>query len=432
MGSIYKRGKVYWIKYHRNGKPFRESTKSLKEADAKRLLKRREGEIAQGKLPGIYFDRVNFDDLAEDFLSDYRINEKKSLSAAQNNINHLSEYFGGMKVVNITTPEIHAYIEYRSIDRVRLSELLKERKSQSEIAEIMKISPSNVWRAINVVNESSRAKNGASKATINRELAALKRMLNLGAQQTPPRVDRVPHIPMLKENNVRKGFFEHGDYLALKEALPIYLRGFATFAYKTGWRVSEISKLTWDQVDLDQGIAWLEVGETKNDEGRTIYLDKELKEIFQQQWETRKKKRLAVPYVFNNEDGTDRVMDFRKSWKSACKEADIGESFFHDFRRTAVRNMVRAGVPERVAMMVSGHKTRSVFERYNIVSDTDLRLAAQKQETYLSEQESIIKVPSNTKLLRFYIFMAVLNKVMGTNSGTITNFDTKMETMGNA
>ena len=86
MGSIYKRGTVYWIKYYRNGKPYRESTKTSKEADAKRLLKRREGEIANGKLPGVYFDRVRFDELAADFLSDYRINAKRSLVRAERSV----------------------------------------------------------------------------------------------------------------------------------------------------------------------------------------------------------------------------------------------------------------------------------------------------------------------------------------------------------
>ncbi len=83
MGMIYKRGKTYWIKYYRNGKPFYESSKSHKESKAKRLLKKREGEISQGKLPGIYFDRVKFDELADDFLADYRINQKKSLVKAK-------------------------------------------------------------------------------------------------------------------------------------------------------------------------------------------------------------------------------------------------------------------------------------------------------------------------------------------------------------
>ncbi len=208
----------------------------------------------------------------------------------------------------------------------------------------------------------------------------------MGARQTPPKVDRVPYIPMLKENNIRKGFFEHGDYLALKDALPSYLKGFATFAYKTGWRESEIANLTWNRIDLEGGIVRLEAGETKNDEGRTVYLDEELREVFNHQWQARKKAQRLLSYVFPNKDGKGRIVDFRKAWDKACQDVGIGKRLFHDFRRTAVRNMVRAGIPERVAMMISGHKTRSVFERYNIVSDTDLKEAAQRQEAYLKSQ----------------------------------------------
>ena len=351
MGSIYRRkwkdkdgitreGEILWLKYYdRNGKPIRESTGSTKDSDAKRLLKRREGEISSGKLPGIYFDRVKFDELAEDFLSDYRINGK-DVVRAKLSIKHLKPEFEGMRVTAITTPKIKSFIERR-------------------LAE------------------------GAANATINRELAALKRMLNIGAKQTPPRVDKVPYIPMLKENNVRKGFFEHDQFLALRDAMPEHLKGFVTFGYKVGWRISEISNLTWSRVDLKQGIVRLEAGETKNHEARTVYLDDELQEIFGQQRKLRKKLGTALPYVFPNHDGTDRVKRFDKAWRTACKKAKIGVRLFHDFRRTAVRNMVRAGVPERVAMMISGHKTRAVFDRYNIVSDADLRLAAQRQAEYL-------------------------------------------------
>lgn len=346
MINIYKRGKIYWIRYSRNGKQYRESTKSTKLVDAKRLLKKREGEIAIGKIPGVYFDRIRFEELADDLLTDYQINQQKSLHTLRQRINnHLSPFFGNKRAPEITTPFIKKYIE-------------------------------------------KRLEEGAANSTVNRDLAALKRMLNLGAKQTPPKVDRVPYISMLKENNVRKGFFEHEEYLALKGKLPDHLKGYVTFAYKSGWRTSEISDLKWKQVDLIRGVVRLEPGESKNKEARIVYMDKELKEVFKREWNRRKKLRTALPYVFLNRKGTDKIKRFDKSWKSACRNAGLGPKIFHDLRRTAVRNMVRAGIPERVAMQISGHKTRSVFERYNIVSEDDLRLAAQKQEAYFENQTS--------------------------------------------
>jgi integrase len=128
-------------------------------------------------------------------------------------------------------------------------------------------------------------------------------------------------------------------------------------------------------------------GETKNDEGRIVYLDSELKDVLLEQWEARKKNAKILSYVFLNEEKTDRIKTFRKAWNTACKKAKIGNRLFHDLRRSAVRNLVRSGVPEGVAMRISGHKTRSVFERYNIVSDSDLMLAAQRQEAYLKAQK---------------------------------------------
>jgi integrase len=198
---------------------------------------------------------------------------------------------------------------------------------------------------------------------------------------------QTPYIPKLKENNVRKGFFEYPDFMAARDALPDYLKGFVTFAYRTGWRKSEVEKLTWSQVDRVQGIVHLEPGETKNDEGRTVYLDDELRGVIGWQWEARKKNEKLLPYVFLNEDGTDKIKEFRKTWHRACESIGKPNLLFHDLRRSAVRNMVRSGIPERVAMMVSGHKTRAVFERYNIVSNADLKAAAQRQADYLESQK---------------------------------------------
>jgi len=343
MGTIYKRGTIWWLKYYWNGQPIYESSKSHKKMVAGRLLKRREVEIESGKLPGFMFEKVTFTQLCELLIMDYKINQKKSLARAERSIGHLKKFFGNYNVTNITTPRINEYI-------------LKRQEA------------------------------GAANGTINRELAALKRMLNLGAEQTPPLVDRVPKINMLDENNVRKGFFEYSQFLKVREYLPEYLRGFVTIAYNKGWRLDEIETLTWEQVDRKLGIIRLEPGDTKNDDARVAYLDKEEKVIIAEQWQLRKElfkeKGRVLPWVFLNRYGTDRLKQFHKSWKQACLAAGVPHRIFHDFRRTAVRNMVRAGVPENVAMKISGHKTRSVFDRYNIVNDADLKEAMEKVEKF--------------------------------------------------
>jgi integrase len=349
MGCLYRRGKKYWIKYYRNGKAIMESTHSEKKEVASRLLKRREGEISKGEIPGIYFDRINFDELAEVLLTDYRVNGKKSLAKAERTVNRLKGYFGGMRVPDITTAKIKEYIE-------------------------------------------NRQQKGLSNASINREMAALKRIFHLGLRFSPPKVGHIPFIPMFKESNIRKGFFEHEEFMALRNALPFPINSLATFGYRLGWRKSELLGLIWDRVDLKQGIISLDPGETKNGEARTVYLDEDLIKEMRILYSHR---HLGSPFVFHR-DGIP-VRDIRDAWEAACQAAGLWAmdekkgrmrptKIFHDFRRTAVRNMVRSGIPERVAMEISGHKTRSIFDRYHIVSQEDLKEAAKKQQAYLKAQ----------------------------------------------
>jgi len=183
----------------------------------------------------------------------------------------------------------------------------------------------------------------------------------------------------------------------LIDALPAYLKPFCKFAYKTGWRKGEIQNLTWKHVDLDAGIVRLEPGETKNDNGRTLYLDDELRAAIQRQRKRQKAAGKISKWVFPGPNGTDQIKDFRGAWAKGCKDAEIGHKIFHDFRRSAVRNMVRAGISEHTAMKISGHETRSVFDRYDIVSDADLKAAAEKQAAFLETASKNVTV---TKLQR--------------------------------
>jgi integrase len=337
MGCIYRRGGKYWVKWYRNGVPMRESADTDKESVARTLLRTREGDVERGVPVTPQTNRALFDELADDVLTDYRINAKRSLKNVERSFTkHLRPYFEGRKAAGISTDQVRKYIAHR----------------QGQ---------------------------GAKNATINRELSAMKRAFSLGIEAG--KVTQKPKMSMLRENNVRTGFFEPAQFHAVCNALPAHLRPVVEFAYLTGWRTqAEVLPLQWRQVDFAAGTVSLDVGSTKNGEGRVFPMTAELRALLEAQRAhtdaVQRRQGSIIPHVFHRNGA--RVGYPQKAWWKACKAAGCPGRILHDFRRTAVRNLVRAGIPERVAMQMTGHKTRSVFERYNIVSEGDLADAVRR------------------------------------------------------
>jgi integrase len=329
MGRTYQRGNIWWIQYYGQGQLFRESTCSTLKSAATSLLRMREGEIEQGRIPALRAERTTFEELAELFLQDYHINGRKTLQRAEELAARLRKTFGRFRACRITSKHILGYIARR----------------QSE---------------------------GLANGTINRELAALKRMFHLASQQTPPLVSTRPHIPHLQENNVRQGFFTEEDYKVLRGVLPDHAKVPLIIGYWTGMRAGEILKLQWDQLDLERGLLRLEPGTTKNNQGRLVPL---VNEVIEALWQWKKETLQHYPscaWVCHYRGERLRQVP-RKQWKKGCVRVGLNSKLFHDLRRTAIMNMVRAGVPEVVAMKISGHKTREVFNRYSIISESDMR-----------------------------------------------------------
>lgn len=331
LGRVYLRGSIYWIEYWHRGKGYWESSHSDKDTIAKRLLKKRLGEIGSGQFIGATEEKITFERIADDLLNHYRANDQDA-EAVKYPIARLRKSFGFDKALDITTDRIRQHIA----------------RSQSA---------------------------GAANATINRDLAALKRMFSLALQAN--KLSRRPHIPTLEENNARQGFLDHGSFLALRENLPDHLKDPVSFLYLSGWRVGEMRALEWRDVD-NNGIVRLRPEISKNKDGRVLPLRGELLAVMER---ARTNRRLDCVKVFHINGKP--LGDFGKAWATACKKAGVAGRIVHDLRRAAVRNMVRAGVPERVAMALSGHKTRNIFDRHNIVNEADLLEAAEKINGHL-------------------------------------------------
>jgi integrase len=227
-----------------------------------------------------------------------------------------------------------------------------------------------------------RQQEEAANATINRELAALKRMFRLGQESTPPKVMRTPKFPKLTENNIRKGFLEDGQYRKLIEYCPeLWFRGLVECGRTYGWRVSELLSMRMSQVDVSQRVIRLEPGTTKNRDGREVLMTEAVCQLLSALVYGKS----SDDYVFTRTNGKP-VRDFRTMWQNACAYAGVPELLFHDLRRTGARNLRRAGVAEGVIMKIGGWRTRSVFERYAIVSRSDMKDAILKLQE--SEQHA--------------------------------------------
>ena len=364
LGQVYQRNEIWWVVYYYRGVRHRESSNSINQKDAVKLLKKRVGEMSQGKLVGRDIEKTTFEDLMEIIRTDYKINERRSIRRLHTSIKALTETFAYHRAVNITLDKLNDYV-------------------------------------------ASRIQDGIASSSIRNELSCLKRAFRLAARagKAVP-----PPFPSVQANNVRTGFFEREAFEAVRFRLPQDLQSLFTVAYHTGWRArSELLPLTWNQVDFKAGTLRLEVGSTKNSEGRVFPFTMlpELADTIKIQRErtTTLERATAkiIPFVFHRTGKP--IKEFKGAWRKACKEAGFPTMIPHDFRRTAVRNLERAGVSRSVAMKLTGHKTESVYRRYAIVSESDLtegvkKLAALTQRTDEESKGQVVSLATIQPQLR--------------------------------
>jgi integrase len=390
-GRWFMRGSIAWIQFYNRGRQIRQSTGievhpegAERDADIRKvekILRKQTGAVANE----IYREprRLSYEDLRAAFFKDYQAQERKSLQHTKKErepylpaVNRLDAFFAGWRTSDIDAD------------------------------------------AIRIFTAEQRAK-GLANGSINRSISCLRRMFHLAVEDEKLHRNDVPHFPLLKEAKPRRGFFEPAEYEALLGALPGYLRLPLALGYFTGMREGEVLGLNWDQIDFLGNAITLRPGETKNDEGRIVPLIPQLLKLVLEQHARRQNHCPYVCYRFDRKGHAVKIRSFRRAWSKACVSAGLGTfepklnpetgepvlmkprytrskpkvrmvyrgKLYHDLRRTGVRNLVRAGVSEKIAMSISGHNTRSVFDRYNITSGKDASEAGRKLAAFHESQK---------------------------------------------
>jgi integrase len=346
-GMIYQRGSTWWLAFYVDGKLQRESAKTSDEEKARKVLRAKLKEVHAHELdPTKPFitqrdRRRTVADLLDALKADFEIRGIASKQALSN-IKRAKADFGAIRATALTSEDVDQYIEQRLADEY-------------------------------------------AKSSVNRVTQLVKQAYKL-AELPAPKIRKLD-----ESDNVRRGFFSESEVRQVMANLPADLADFTLFAWLTGMRKSEIASLAWEDVDGD--CIRLRAENAKNGTARLIPLEGELSELIARRKAARQvkvKDTVMLASLIFHRKGLP-IREFRKSWKTACTKAGI-RRLFHDLRRSACKNMVAAGVPQVTAMQVSGHKTDSMFRRYAICSESDLRTALRTTQQYLKTMKENVAV----------------------------------------
>ena len=331
-GRVFQRGLIWWVAYYDNGRECRESSGSRERKDAVRMLRQRLGEVAAGArhAPQRPTRAVLMQDLFDLVEHSFQINGRNS-PANGRCLSRMRKHFGRYTVQACTGLVIGHYM-------------------------------------------AARRRAGRKGATINRDLTVVRRAFRLGYENDL--VERMPVIKRLPELGVRNEFFTREEIDTLLPCLPEHLRDAVLFGFLTGWRKGEIIGLRWSNVDRAAAVIRLEPAQNKGRTVRVLALQGELAALIERRWQVRRVDHGTGDRVFYR--GGRPLGEFREAWLTACCKAGLGHRWFHSLRRSAARNMSLQGIPEKVIMSIMGHKTRVMFDRYNIVTEADQRAYAKR------------------------------------------------------
>jgi integrase len=323
---------MYWIAFSYKAKEYRRSAKTDKKREAEKLLSFYLGQCARGEFRGFNQDTpLTLFELLDDFLTNYQQRGMRDVRNVRYRCTLLKTYYGDVLITDNTERQIDLYIK----------SLLKRRYAY---------------------------------ATVNRYTQVLRQAMKLALRKKLLR--EMPHIPRFREDNARQGFFEPEALERMLTCLPEALRDVLRFA---GWRKMEILTLEWRDIQGD--VIRLRPEIAKNKDGRVLIMVGEIAAII----ERRRQQRFELcPYVFHRKGKA--IKNFDHAWQTARAKAGLPHRLFHDTRRTAVRNMDRAGVPRQTAKQISGHKTDLIYNRYRIVNEQDIREGLAQAQAYLARQ----------------------------------------------
>jgi len=321
--GLYKRGSVWWMSFSYQGRQIRRSTETTDKKLAQRILDKVKGEIAEGKwfekLPGE--DRT-FKEMMDKYMAEHSIPKKASSERDKASILHLSPFFDEIPLVDITSTMINEY---------------KKRRREE----------------------------GASPATINRELALMKHAFNLAYKIWGWVSDNpVMKVPLEKEPPSRDRWLTYEEEEKLIAVSPEWLQEIITIAVETGCRREEILSLQWKDVDLINKV--ITIFGKKTGARRTIPLTTKAYEVLLKKKKTRDKIRLiSGDFVFTHPPGKKvNIYTLRWAFEEATKKANIDNLRFHDLRHTFATRLAQNGVDPYTIQKLMGHTSFTTTQRY--------------------------------------------------------------------